>query len=314
MENPFLLDIADKDQYTLEDYAEMERQLEACKLRLDPLLRSLYPEGKMTTPYTDIYRRCSQGVRQKLLDDSGILPVPQLFTVGRGGDNCFVCCTPFGSDRCLASKTVLESLEKVGFDGHFLLMNGGFPCPTGVEMKYAGVPYCFKIFMMLEAKKRGFEKVIWIDAACYAVNNPAYLFDCLGKGDAAVFRSFMANLFQPNTCENIVLPSTISLLSQLVGGRNIRNDVNVNSIVFGLNLGSPVILKWVSEYYDMVRFGLPFLSSFPEEIVFTTLFNKPEYCRILHSVPDMKHLYIHEAYLPFEEAARRGYFFVQRKY
>jgi len=40
-----------------------------------------------------------------------------------------------------------------------------------------------KIFMMLEAKKKGFDKVIWIDACCIAINNldNIFLIFCLIK-------------------------------------------------------------------------------------------------------------------------------------
>ena len=35
----------------------------------------------------------------------------------------------------------------------------------------------FETVILCQAKKLGFDKVIWLDAACYAVNNPEKLFD-----------------------------------------------------------------------------------------------------------------------------------------
>ena len=179
-------------------------------------------------------------------------------------------------------------------------------------MKYVGVPYCFKIFMMLEAKKMGFERIIWLDAACYAVNNPERLFDIVSEDDA-IFRSFPPNCFSPNTCDNIVFPKTIELLSKLVN-RDIRNDTTINSIIFGLNFASPKICDFIDEYYEMVKLGLPFLSSFPEEIVFTSIFNKPEYNYVFKNRDEMYRLYIHESYLNKESAKHNGFYFVQRAY
>ena len=47
----------------------------------------------------------------------------------------------------------------------------------------------------------------------------------------------------------------------------------------------------------MVELGLPFLSSFPEEIVFTTIFNRPEYKYVIKKRNERNALYINETYL-----------------
>lgn len=313
LENPFLIDIENKEEYSFDDYVEIQKKIE--EKNIDHFIESLYPTGKMRTSLEEMKRRINRGVKQKIVDISNnILPTKQIYKLGNGGNgkHCFVCCTPLFMDRFDASQTMLQSLQEVGFNGYFMLLNGGFPNPTGKEMKYIGVPYSFKIFMMLEAKKMGFEKVIWLDAACYAVNNPERLFEILNEYDA-VFRAFSPNCFSPDTCINIVLPKTVELLSKLVN-KDIKNDININSIVFGLNLSSPKINSFIDEYYQMVELGLPFLSSFPEEIVFTSIFNKPEYNYVFKNREEISKLYIHETYLNKEQAKNHGYFFVQRKY
>lgn len=314
LENPFIIDVEDKEEYSYHEYVKIQEQLEEKKL--DAFLEDLYPKDKMITTLNEMKRRTTRGISQKIIDinNNKLVPTKQLFKIGTGGDgkNCFVCCTTLFSDRYTASLTMKDSLENVGFNGHFLLLNGGFPNPTGCEMKYAGVPYSFKIFMMLEAKKIGFERVIWIDASCYAVNNPERLFDIV-KEDDAIFRAFRPNCFRPDTCNNIVFPKTIELLSKLVN-RNIRDDTNINSIVFGLNFNSSKINGFINEYYEMVKLGLPFLSSFPEEIVFTSIFNKPEYNYVFKNRDEMFKLYINGCYLTNNEATHKGYYFVQREY
>jgi len=313
LENPFLIDIESKEEYSFDDYVEIQKKLE--EKNIDHFIDSLYPNEKMRTSLEEMKRRINRGLKQKIIDISNnILPTKQIYKLGNGGNgkHCFVCCTPLFMDRFDASQTMLQSFQEVGFNGYFMLLNGGFPNPSGKEMKYIGVPYSFKIFMMLEAKKLGFEKVIWLDAACYAVNNPERLFEILNEDDA-VFRAFAPNCFAPDTCINIVLPKTVELLSKLVN-KDIRNDININSIVFGLNLTSPKINSFIDEYYKMVELGLPFLSSFPEEIVFTSIFNKPEYNYVFKNRGELTKLYIHETYLNKEQAKNHGYYFVQRKY
>ena len=161
--------------------------------------------------------------------------------------------------------------------------------------------------MMLEAKNRGFNNVLWIDSVCYAINNPEPIFDKIKQNDA-IFRSFPANCFESDSYNNAVFPKTIEYINNLVN-RDIRNDSLVNSIVFGLNFSSPRIIDFIAEYYKMVKIGLPFLSAFPEETVFASIFNKPEYRYVLN---DTHNLYIHAAYASKERATQLGYYFIQR--
>lgn len=313
LENPFLIDIEDKEKYNYEEFVIISQKLK--EKNLDQFLDSLYPTENSLMSLNEMKRRITRGISQKIIEPSNdIVSKPQLFKIGDGGDgkNCFVCCTVLSDDRYKASLTIIKSLEEVNFNGHFLLLNGGFPNPTGTEMKYIGVPYCFKIFMMLEAKNMGFENVIWIDAACYVINSPNDLFTQL-QTDDAIFRAFRPNCFHPETYNNIVFPKTIELLNTLFN-RNVRNDISVNSIIFGLNMSSPRIIEFIEKYYDMVKIGLPFLSQFPEEIVFTSIFNHPKYFDILEKCKNIHHLYINEYDCSLSDAKNRGYIFLQRDY
>jgi hypothetical protein len=308
--NPFLIDIEDKEQYTYQDYLDIQKKLS--EKNLDKFLDDLYPNKPIKIPKDVIEKRCKRGITQKMINLSDeTVPKIKVHKIGSGGDgkSCFVCFTTLFDIRCDLSGDIVKSLENVGYNGHFLLLNGGFPNPTGKEMKYIGVPYSFKIFMMLEAKKLGFEKVIWIDSACYASNNVDYLFDYLSHNDA-LFAFFNPNHFEPDSVMNNSYAKTVGLLSSLVG-RDIRNDMTINSIVFGLNFNSKNILDFVNEYYEMVKIGLPFLTYFPEEMVFTAILNKPKYSYIFNHAHRMvgSMLYVHEAHV---DKTRNRSFFLQR--
>jgi len=319
LENPYLIDIEDKMEYTNEELDQIQNLLR--EKYIDYIIEDGYNEN-FKWPFYWVRERCTKSLcsTQKIIDlSNNILPSKKLYKIGNGGDGkcCFVNYTHLNTNRYDASKLMLKSLEEVDYNGHFLLFNGGFPNPTGTEMKYVGVPYSFKIFMLLEAYNRGFTKVIWLDAACYAVNNPEKLFDLLNKNNI-MFRWFYPNVFEnepnANTCERVVLPQTIELLSKLVE-RDIRQDFSVNSIVFGLNFDSQIVNDFIKEYYEMVKLGLPFLSTFPEEIVFAAIFNKPKYNHVFkYHNPEITILYINEAYQNKETAKSNGYFFLQRSY
>ena len=85
--------------------------------------------------------------------------------------------------------------------------------------------------------------------------------------------------------------------------------------MFGLNLKSDNIKKFVNEYYEMVKLGTPFLSNFPEEVVITSIFNKDEYKHLFYNRREGQMLFIHENYMcnNFDIAKLNGYYFVQRQ-
>jgi len=323
-QNPFLLDIEEKAEYTLDELKDIQCKLEEKKQSMDEILQPLFPAKNGFYSYEDFKYRCSMGFRQKIIHpDSEVLPEKQLYTIGDGGDgkNCIICCTPFSheptefnknmnsSSRFIASQQIINSLEEVGYNGHFYLLNGGFPNPTGTEMKYAGVPYSFKIFMMLEAKKLGFEKVIWIDSGCYATTNPRRLFDILDEQETLMHTVNNSN----NNYDAMVFEKTIQLLNTITGS-NIYDAHYINTVTFGLNVKSKIITKIIEEYYDMVKLGRPFLSIFPEEIVLTSIFNKPEYRHLLYNQLESRVLNIHERNMDLATAKQHGYYFLHRNY
>ena len=317
--NPFELNVKDSMSYTNDELREIQKQLENKRDEVINLIKEMHPKNDENYKITidDMVNRCSKSVFQKLIDvENDIYPTKALYKIGNGGNNknCFVCCTPLSNDRDARSKNIHQSLEKVGFNGHFYLFNGGFPNPNGIEMKYAAVPYCFKIFMMVEAKKLGFEKVIWLDSACYAVNNPDRLFDIL-ESDDAIFRQFWPYTPGFLTYENTVYKETIKTLNSVTGG-NLVNNINVCTIVFGLNFNSEKINRFVDEYYNMVKIGTPFLSYYPEEVVITAIFNKPEYNYVFYNREESHRLFIHDAYTHnnYDNPKHWGFYFVQRPY
>jgi hypothetical protein len=311
--NPFLMDIEDKQVYTVEDYVTIQEKMTKHIKKIESFIDFLYPETISLHVEPDEFKhRCLRTLKSKIIDMTNpVLPEIKIYKIGNGGNekNCFVSCTALLDSRYTASQTMLQSLEEVGFNGYFLLLNGGFPNPSGVEGKYVGVPYSFKIFMMLEAKKRGFEKVIWLDSGCYAVNNPDNLFNMLEENDV-LFRTFPPNLCISDSYSKYCYPKTLEYISNLMG-RNVKDDMYVCTIVFGLNFNSEKVMKFISEYYTMVELGLPFLTFFPEEIVISSIMNKPEYN---FSFNDICYLYIHECYVNKMDSKNSGFYFCQRGY
>jgi hypothetical protein len=167
---------------------------------------------------------------------------------------------------------------------------------------------------MLEAQKKGFDKVIWVDAVCEAVNSPQPLFEILYEHDAIV-----SSINEDNNFEVMAFEKTVQLLIEITGTVINFDTYYVSTTVFGFNLDSPIIQKFIQEYYEMVELGWPFLSAFPEEVVFSALFNKKEYKILLDKNHDnYKHdkhkLRISEQRMNKDDAKKYGFYFYQVDY
>lgn len=315
IENVFKIDVEEKENYTTEELELIQIKLN--KKKVDNVIESLYKSQNYFYDLCDFNMRISRGISQTIIDtQNNLVPNKYLYKIGNGGDNknCFVCCTAFANkknsddSRFIASHHILKSLEDVGFNGYFYLLNGGFPNPTGKEMKYIGVPYCFKIFMMLEAEKCGFERIIWLDSRCYAINNPQPLFDLLKTNDTMI-KTIDSN----NNYNAMSFNQVIKQMNHLTK-TDISSAKYIETIVFGLNIKSYTVKSLIKEYYKMVELGWPFFSIFPEEIVFSYLFNKTEFKNMLSNNINQQKVRIHENYMTEHDAKINGYYFYHKEY
>lgn len=274
--NPFQIPFEGKTELTNEDFIEVQRQLR--QINLHHVLHHNWRDDGSYSNYMDFWIRCSRGTRQEFISlERGFYPKQELIKIGEGGNRCIVCCAPYriveedpGTRARLAGK-LAEALSQTGFNGYFLSLIGGFPNPTGKEICYAGVPYSFKIFMMLEAYKRGFTNVIWIDSACLPLNDPTPLFNEIERTEALLY------MFPcPPDSHKYIFESTRRILKATTGSDVLKINYVV-SIVFGLKMDSERVRKLIEQYYSLVDMGSPFLSCFPEEFVLSAIIGRPEF-------------------------------------
>lgn len=268
--NPFSIKTPEKETLSFQDYLEIQAELR--KINIEPLLREIYPEGQGYTSFDDFLGRCSRGIRQSLIDvDRGLLPYTIFEKINQGSSCCIVTCVPQNEKYIALAKTIPAALKKSSFDGFYLCLVGGWPNPYGKEIQYVGVPYSFKIFMILEAYKLGFDKIIWVDSAMLPLKNPKALFDQLEEGGGVLvgwnpFSSLWRYIF----------PATRELLFNLTGV-DVLNSFYVCTRVFGLNMRKEETWSFILEYERFAKLGTPFLSCFPEEFVCTAILGTAKY-------------------------------------
>lgn len=186
--NPFLIDFPKQKDISLEEYLYIQEKLR--EIDIVPLLQKLYPNKGKYSEFTGFKDRCSVGINQKLINiEKDQIPFQKLEKIGAGGRYCIVSCAPYDDNRNILLEGLIKQLHQTGFNGYIYYRIGGYPNPTGREIKYCGVPYALKIFMMMEANSLGFNKVLWLDSALWPVNDPTLFFKNIEK-TGAVFHSF----------------------------------------------------------------------------------------------------------------------------
>lgn len=265
--NPFVVDFPDLAHPTHADYASLQTCLK--QISIDKVLKDYYDSDEPLAE-VDLYRfRLSQGTRQVLIEVSNnLLPIVKLEKIGKGGDCCLVSYATYNGIYPELLLSIKDALEERGFNGYFYYRIGGFPHPTGRELKYAGVPYCFKPFMMVEAYNLGFQKVMWIDASLLPVQNPEPLFAWLDEHSGLLYGGER----RVDLLKSLILPQARETLEKIVGNQ-FGVGPHVSGMVFGLNFQTRQAQKFLDSYYECVAVGTPFLSCFPDEFVFSSLWN-----------------------------------------
>lgn len=304
--NPFLVDIAPCQDQEVEFLEELQKAMTKIDIRDE--LEKIYPVqtllGTRFNDKEDFYRRSMRGARQTLVDRSlGLLPKKELIEVNGGGDNCVVLSCPIHPKYEALLLSLIEALKEIGFRGAIYYRIGGFPNPTGEEVRYVAVPYSFKIFTMIEAYNLGYKNVLWLDASVYPLQNLELIFQKI-REDGAVFswKKFR---------KNGLLPKTQKILHELTGYQP-GFFAHVSMQVFGLKMDLPWVQDFIEDYYKMVRLGTPFISCYPEEHVISSLAYKYRN----HIPPKLEKIILpsSEDNKLFVDAKKQGYFFFLRKH
>ena len=201
--------------------------------------------------------------------DKNLSPVKKLEKIGYGSDMCVMSFSSYNKHYPDLLKSIPDALKQTGFNGYFYYRLGGYPNPTGQEAQFIGVPYAFKIFMMLEAYKMGFTKIIWIDASMLPLNDPTILFTLLDSSET-YFYGYAKDEFAN------ILPPIKRLLKDFTGTDVLAHNLFCAGIM-GLKMNSRIVHDLIKIYYKLVSKGTPFLSCEPEEFVLMAILGQPDY-------------------------------------
>ncbi len=266
--NPFAIDFPLEKELTFDDYIEVQEKLRQIEIFdvLDDRYPSSWRQQKWFVKrviYEDFAARLYRGLVQTMIDPQlGLYPEKGVVEINGGGEDCIVLFASL--DRVYPGyvRSLIEALEEVGYCGYVYYRIGGYPNPTGEEIRFAGVPYAFKLFMLEEARDLGFRYLLWLDASLIPLKNPQSLFEEIhAKGLLYKETSPLMKFMLPKTLKEIEKETGVDL----------RECRHLRMPIFGIDTHQPWFESFLQEHKRLVRLGTPFFSCLPEEFVLTAL-------------------------------------------
>jgi hypothetical protein len=180
--------------------------------------------------------------------------------------NCIVTYISYNGTYKKGLLTLLKCLENVGFNGHVIYRIGGWPDTEEGSLELFDVPYAFKVFSMMEARRLGYKNCLWLDVS-FKILKPldkifqhidhvgGYFQASCAYSNKGHIQEFAANALGYSLCELLKLPA-------------------ITASVIGLNFHHPKGEALLNSWHEMAKEKIGFLSFTPEQLAFTAAVGK----------------------------------------
>lgn len=267
-DNPFEVRFPIQQDLTNKQFIILQEKLR--QLDIASLIEEMYESCKdrELADLEDFYEACSTSIHRTLIDPkNALVPIKMVCEIGKKGNRCIVSYAPLDGKYPDHIRSMAHELSKMGFDGYFIYHIGGFPNPTGEEIRYVGVPHSFKIFSIVQAYLLGFSQVLWIDPGCYPLKDIGPLFEMIEQEGALIEWS------DPSPAlEKYIFPQTRELLFECFHVDVVKEKF-INSTLIGMDMDTFAAKEFVKRYYQALKIGFPFFSCFPDRFLLTAILN-----------------------------------------
>lgn len=143
-------------------------------------------------------------------------------------------------------KRLEESLKRVGFQGDFLGWNDELPAGSPSQFE---APMAFKTFCFYEAKKRGYEQILWIDSPIIALRPLEPIFAMMQeKGYVSFNNNYGQSLGQWSSDDVLAFHN--------IDREEAMQIPETPTSVIGLNLGDALAQEFLNRWHEMTTDGL----------------------------------------------------------
>ena len=151
---------------------------------------------------------------------------------------------------------LIESICKVGFDGHLMYQIGGWPNTEQGDLFLCDVPYSFKICFFREAQRLGYKNVLWLDTSVIVNKRLEPIFSLIEE-NGCVYRYSNHPLRIPRVARDNFSPI----------GKNGEPIKHIAAGILGFDLHNPKVKLLLDKWYNLaVDYPEVFFSNFPEQL------------------------------------------------
>lgn len=141
---------------------------------------------------------------------------------------------------------LIESLQEMKFDGDNIMLDerNFTKCP-----KHSDIPYAFKVFAIQEAKDRGYDLILWVDASFWAIKPLDGIFKLMEDEGCAMED---ADIWLGRWCSDIAL-------EKFRISREEAFKIPMYSAGFtGLNMKNKKAIKYLEQWMNYAKDGICF--------------------------------------------------------
>jgi len=174
--------------------------------------------------------------------ESGIIPV---HCDSGERENCIVLYCSFNHEYPKCLKQLIERIRNSSFKGHILYHVGGWPDVEGKALKFAHIPFAFKLCSFREAQRLGYKRALWLDAAIVPLIDLNDVFSVIGQ----------------NGCFTFAIDDTLSTLCNKKACRAMGVDFRQAHLIHGVLAGilgfdfqQPLAQEAIKRWYDITKY------------------------------------------------------------
>ena len=231
---------------TKEDYIKIQDYLQSERPYLKDLINY----------YGDINNR-RLGRTFNFISENGDMP-QRIYHKGIKNDRVIFLYASYNRKYIKLAKDNFDNLISTGYDGDIILYLGGYPNLDGGSLKYANLPYNFKLMCMMEAERLKYHYFLWIDTAVIAQDNINFIFDILFKKGLYLNKNCkIKDSFDNPNSENIGSIETFKIMN--ISYNNALNADVISGGIMGFDLTYLVYKKFIKIIESYLKLKLPFM-------------------------------------------------------
>lgn len=147
-----------------------------------------------------------------------------------------------------AMSRMIESLNKHANSVDHLIWRNSYP-PGSLTHEVS--PYAFKSYALMEAKRQGYDLVIWADANTWLIRDISPVFDYIEQNEYMFFYNGMVGNWSSDACLRVFNVSREEALQM--------NEIM--GCCFGLDLRKPLPVEFLNQYYGCANDGVTYKGS-----------------------------------------------------